>query len=339
MADDDIRDDGTVVCAIHGMRYDPALTDGCIRCPRSVVPGKRSAAPARSAAPRSSAPPPSTRLGSSYPPPRTAPSIPFEPANLDKPYVSQQGGPVITILEGPARRTSRRGLIGALGALVAGGAGAAAWFLRPEGATDWLSRVTPLHYGPALGLGGSIFVPSAAAERACPLLLLLGHPKRTDRQCARYAKHCEEHGSIAACSSAFGNGPAHDDSASAALFIEAVHASANVDSSRAVLAGFDSAGEAACRLAVLEPSTFAGAILECCGMASWRDVGAVARNDVSFFLFTRSGDPAREAMLTMKDEMQRKGLGVGYSGIAGGHEPMERDELDPAFAWIQGLSR
>ena len=114
--------------------------------------------------------------------------------------------------------------------------------------------------------------------------------KRSDRLCARYAKHCEEHGWIAACSGAFGNGPSPDDSASAALFVEAVHANAKVDSSRPVLAGFGGAGEAACRLAVLEPNVFAGAILECCAMASWRDVGALARNDASFFLFTRSGD-------------------------------------------------
>ena len=139
MADDDIRDDGTVICALHGMRYDPALTDGCIRCPRSVAPGKRSAAAPRATAPRSTAPlpssvvPPSTRLGSSFPPPRAAPSIPFEPANLDKPYVSQQAGPVISIVPGPARRTSRRGLIGALGLLVAGGPAGRRGFSVPRG--------------------------------------------------------------------------------------------------------------------------------------------------------------------------------------------------------------
>ena len=41
----------------------------------------------------------------------------------------------------------------------------------------------------------------------------------------------------------------------------------------------------------------------------------------------------------MKDEMQRKGIGVGYSEMPGGHQPMDRDELDPAFAWIETLSR
>ena len=346
MADDDIRDDGTVICPVHGMRYDPALTDGCIRCPRSTAPGKRSAAPPRSVSPKAPEPPspsvraPPIRASSGLPPRRSGPPIPFEPGDLGAaPYGQSQQGPQITILAGPKQRTSRRGLIGALSLLVVGGGGAAAWFLRPEGATDWSERVKPIHYGPSMALTGSIFLPTVAQERACPLLLLLDNARRPERMCTRYAKHCEEHGWIAACSGAFGNAPSPGDNAAAALFMEAVRANANVNASRPIIAGFDAAGQAACRLALLQPTIFSGAILECCGMDSWRDVGALARSDVSFFLFTRKNDTVHDAMVTMKDEMQRKGLNVTYSEINGGHEPMERDEMDPAFAWIDALSR
>jgi hypothetical protein len=263
------------------------------------------------------------------------PPVPFEPAYLGStPYQSQQAGPQITIMAGPERRASRRGLIAFLGLAIAGGAGAAAWVLSPEGATDWSKKITTFRYGPSMTMIGSLFVPTAAAERACPLLVLLDHAKRGDKLCTRYARHCEEHGWIAASSDAFGHTPSVDDDAAAALFLEAVRANANVDGGRAVVAGFDSAGDAACRLAIVNPKMFSGAILECCGTSSWRGVGAIAGGDVSFFLFTRGGDSAREGMATMKDEMERKGLHVTFDQIDGGHAPMDRDELDPAFAWL-----
>jgi hypothetical protein len=349
MADDEIRDDGTVICPLHGMRYDPALTEGCIRCPRSIAPGKRSAPP-RSSAPKSNAPKSNAPL-SRVPPPRMSagparisapPPVPFDPGYLDSsspyaPYQAgpQQSGPVITIVPGPQQfRTSRRGLIGFLGLLVAGGGGAAAWVMRPEGATDWASKLTTFRYGPSASLTGTLYVPSAAAERPCPLLVLLEHTRRPAKICTRFARHCEEHGWICASSDAFGSAVASTDDDAAALFLEAVRANANVDGGRPVLGGFDSAGEAACRLAILEPKNFAGAILECCGTGPWRDLGAMARSDLAFFLFTRDGDPAREGMVTMKDEMQRRGLRLTYDQIAGSHAAMERDELDPAFAWL-----
>lgn len=338
MADDDIRDDGTVICPVHGMRYDPALTDGCIRCPRSPNSGKRAAAPVRASKSQAPAPMPA-------PPSRSAsspPAVPFEPAYLgSSPYAQQpppqHSGPVITILPGPPRRTSRRGLIGVLALLAAGGAGAAAWVLSPEGATDWSKRITTFRYGPNAALVGSLFVPTIAQERACPVLLLLGPPKATARTCTRFARHCEAAGWICASSDAFGEVPSPADTDAATLFLEAVRANANVAGGRSVVAGYEKAGEAACRLALLLPNVFSGAILESCGIAPWRDVGALARSDVAFFLFNRQEDPTREAMMTMKDEMQRKGLQVTYSEVPGGHHWMERDELDPAFAWLATL--
>lgn len=352
MGSDGIRDDGTVICPIHGMRYDPALTDGCIRCPRSVAPGKRSVSPPRLSAPKPAPPPPSAyppmSRGASGLPPRSStrsstPPIPFEPqylgTSLDSstPYQAQQAGRVITIMPGPQRRTSRRGIISFLGLLVAGGAGAAAWVLRPEGATDWEKKITSFRYGPNGALTGKMYVPSAAETHPCPLLLLLDHAKKPDMLCVRYARHCEEQGWICAASDALGAGGQPSDKDAIALFLEAVRANANVDGGRPVIAGYDSGGEAACRVAILEPNVVAGAILECCGTAPWRDLGAMTRSDIAFFLFTRDKDPAREAMLTMKDEMQRRGLRVTWDQIVGAHQPMERDELDPAFAWLQTI--
>jgi hypothetical protein len=121
------------------------------------------------------------------------------------------------------------------------------------------------------------------------------------------------------------------DNDAATLFLEAVRAHANVAAGRHVIAGYDLAGEAACRL----PRVFGGAILECCGTGPWRDLAAIAPADVAFFLFTRKSDPAREATLIMKDEMQRRGISAVYDELGGGREPMAREELDPAFAWLE----
>ncbi len=241
---------------------------------------------------------------------------------------------MITVIPGPQRRTSRRGVVGFLGFLVAGGAGAAAWFLRPEGAMDWTKKIVTFRYGASGALTGKMYVPSVAEEHPCPLLVLLDHAKKPDALCVRFARHCEERGWIAAASDAFANGATSADPQAIALFLEAVRAHANVDGGRPVVVGYDSAGEMACRLAILEPNVFAAAILECCSTGAWRDLGAMTRGDTAFYLFTRHGDPAREAMVTMKDEMQRKGLRVAYEEIAGGHQPMERDELDGAFEWL-----
>jgi hypothetical protein len=338
MADDDIRDDGTVICALHGMRYDPAVSDGCIRCPRSLAPGKRSGPPRSLAPARASSAAPSLSGRPAARP--SVPAVPFETSYLDSPgyaqgpYAQQQSGPVITIMAGPRQRTSRRGLLGFLSVVVLGGAGAAAWYFRPEGATDWASKITPFRYGPNGSLSGSLFLPSAASERPCPLLLLLDPARKSAKICTRFARHCEQQGWIAASSDAFGNVASPSDNDAVALFLEGVRANASVDGGRPVIAGYESAGDAACRLAILEPKLFSGAILECCETPSWRDLGAMARNDVAFLLVARRSDATREPMRTMKDEMQRRGLHVTYEELTGGHQPMERDELDPAFAWL-----
>jgi predicted esterase len=273
--------------------------------------------------------------GSVAPPP-----IPFEPAYLDNgPYNPSRrpDGPVITIMPGPRMRSSRRGLVLGLGVLALGGVAGAAWFLRPEGATDWGSRVKPFRFGTAGAKTGEIFIPSAAAERPCPLLLLLEPNQHGERACTRYARRCEEHGWIAVSPNTIGSSVTAEDESEAALVLEYARENANVDATRPIVAGFDAASEVACRLALSQPDVFGGAILECPTSKAWRDVGARARPDVRFFLFTRDGDPNREKVLTMKDEMERRGLHVEYSEASGGHQAMERDELDPAFAWLDAL--
>ncbi len=219
-----------------------------------------------------------------------------------------------------------------------GAAGGTAWYLNPN-SRDWLKRVTKFRYGNSAQFTGSLFVPLVAAERACPLLILLDHSRRGDLLCARFARHCEEHGWIAASSDAFGHAPADSDTVDASAFIDAVRSQTNVDDSRPVVSGHDESGEAALRLAILQPTVYAGAILECSKSTVWREIGAFAPTNVSFFLFTRHDDPNREVTATMKDEMERRGLSVTYQELDGRHEPMERDELDAAFAWLDSLQR
>ncbi len=242
-------------------------------------------------------------------------------------------------MPGPAmQRRSRRRFLSTLGLLITGAGAGAAWYLNQDH-RDWLKRVQTFRYGTSAELQAAMFVPTIAAERACPLLLLLDHSHHGDKLCARFAKHCEEHGWIAATTNAFGFAPAPGDSGSARMFLDAVKGQANVDGDRAVVAGYDASGEAAMRLAIVEPALFAGAILECSGISAWREVGAFTPNGLAFFLFTRRDDPHRELNNTMKDEMERRGINVTYSEFDGRQEPMERDEMDPAFTWMDGLQR
>ena len=142
---------------------------------------------------------------------------------------------------------------------------------------------------------------------------------------------------IAVASDAFGGASRADDHESAALLLEFIRANANVDATRPVVAGFDIAVDVALRLAILQPDVFSGAILECPGLAAWRDVGLMARPEVGYFLFTRDGDKAHDSAVTLKDEMQQRGLRVTYDEIPGGHDPMSYEDLDPAFAWMDAL--
>ncbi|HEY2517114.1 MAG TPA: hypothetical protein VGI39_39850 [Polyangiaceae bacterium] len=358
MADAEFRDDGTIICPVHGLRYDPALSDGCIKCPRkSLPPGQRSQAPRRpsSAAPKGSQAP--SRPSAAAPPlhggpyliepqPRISigvPPVPFEPQYLEAPYASTRPGPnnsnapIITLMPGPRMRSTRRGLLVLLGGLALAATAGVGWYLRPEGATDWSARVTSFRYGPAASKVGSLFVPSVATERPCPLLVLLDPRGSGGKVVTRFAKRCEEHGWIAVSTDAIGGAVTNGDDAEVALLLEYVRANANVDATRPAVAGFEVASEIACRLALTQPDVFSGAILECPTFKAWRAVGALARPDVRFFLFTRTGDPDREQVLTMRDEMERRGLSAEYDELPGGRQPMERDELEPAFAWLDAL--
>jgi pimeloyl-ACP methyl ester carboxylesterase len=223
--------------------------------------------------------------------------------------------------------------------MLVGAGGTAWWLLRPDGAVDWSQKVTDFRYGKQLSLTGSIFVPTAAATTACPLLVLVDPTKHGHRICAAFASQCEKYGVVCVASDVFGGTVAPDDPTSAADVIAYARANANVDSGRVVVLGSGVAAEVALRLAMLGPEVYAGAILEFVGLSSWRDVNALARNDVAYFLFTRTNDSGRDAIVTLKDEMQRKGLAVTLDELPGGHKDMEDDELDAAFAWMASLNR
>jgi hypothetical protein len=267
----------------------------------------------------------------------SAPPIPYEPGGL-LPGVPSQHPPIITLMPGPVmqRRNRRKFLAMVSLSILAGGVGAA-WYFDPR-SRDWLKSVKAFRYGARAELTGWLFVPTAAAERPCPLLLLLDEVAHGDRLCARYARHCEEHGWICASSSAFGHAASPDDPDAASAFLDIVRSQANVDGFRPVLAGFGAAADAACRLTLVS-NAFAGAILELPDTRSWRELGAFARSDASFFVFGRKDNPGRDAVLTMKDEMERKGMSVTYDELDGKREPMERDEMDAAFAWLEALPR
>jgi hypothetical protein len=355
---DEFRDDATRVCPIHGLRFDPELSDGCIKCGKpSLAPRKKSTAPKAAASKPASAAPPSHRSPSYAPPIRRSsmtPPVPFDPMDIPSAPFSPSpfnqnagpntgigqsvplGGP-ITLIPAPERKQSRRGLILGLSAVVLGGAGVAAWLLGPDAVIDWKKKVTEFRYGPADAHTGALFVPTSGLEAPRPLLLLVDPNQHPADLCKRFARQCETHGWVAIATDAFGHGVSPNDGAEAAMLVEEARARAKIDSGRPIVSGFDVAGEVACRLALVQPDVFGGAILECTDTTAWRDVGALAQNDVSFFLFTRTKDPSREKMSTMKDEMERKGLRVGWSELPGGHEPMERDELDPAFAWLEAM--
>lgn len=350
---DEFRDDGTQVCPIHGLRFNPELSQGCIKCGHpSQLPRKKSAAPKGLSRPPTNPPmmlqpsrPPASGPPSSFGPPLgrpATPPVPFEPSQLSSDAFAPMGQNAsaairISLIPAPERKASRRGLILGLGAVALGGSALAAWILSPEGPTDWKKKVTEFRYGPGDAHTGALFLPTSAAEGPRPLLVLL-HPARHPVDvCARYARHCEQHGWIAISTDAFGAGVNSNDGAEASALLTEARTRAKVDAGRAIVGGFDVAGDVACRLALVQPEAFGGAILECTGITPWRDVGALAQNDVSFFLFTRAKDPSRDKMATMKDEMERKGLRVSWSELAGGHEAMERDELDPAFAWLDSM--
>ena len=271
-----------------------------------------------------------------------APPVPFEPQYLESRYASTRPGvnsnaPIITLMPGPQMRSTRRGLFVLLGGLAIAATAGVGWYLRPEGATDWSARVTSFRYGNAASKVGAMFVPSAATERPCPLLVLLDPHNSGAKAVARFAKRCEQHGWIAVSTDAIGGAVTGEDEAEVQLLLEYARANANVDATRPAVAGFDIASEIACRLALTQPDVFSGAILECPNFKAWRAVGALARADVRFFLFTREGDPERDQVLTMRDEMERRGLRVEYDELPGGREGMQKDELDPAFAWLDAL--
>jgi len=336
---DEFRDDGTRVCPIHGLRFDPELSEGCIKCGHpSLLPKKRSTAPSGSRPPGSEVPPSyrsPPRSSPSYTPPAPmrpmTPMVPFEPLDIPlEPFTpgarsmgglpSQgmgqsmgSGGP-ITLLVAPERAKSRRSLILGLGLVAVAGSGVAAWLLGPEGPTDWKKKISEFRYGPGASHSGALFVPSSASDGPRPLLVLIDHERHPVDSCLRYARHCEQHGWVAVSSDAFGNSMEATDGAEATALVDEARTREKIDGGRPIVAGFDVAGEVACRLALTQPDVFGGAILECTGTTSWREVGALAQNDLSFFLFTRTNDPSRDKMVTMKDEMEH-----------------------PAFVWLDSL--
>jgi hypothetical protein len=358
--DHEFRDDGTVICPTHGLRYDPETSTGCIRCPRpSQQPGKKSMSPARSKAP-SAAPRASNRASSpgSVAPPRLIPSepppsggagfrpaqighystppLPFDPGIGLAPGVSD---PRLKIIEAPKRRASRRGILLALGAVMVGGAGGTAWYFRPQGPTNWAKKVKPLAWTSADGpRTGAIYVPTSAEQGPRPVLLAIDVGARPGDTVARLARHAERHGWIVASTSAIGRyGPNNADAGEADSLLEHVRQTQNADATPVMLTGFDHAGECAYRLAAMHSDVYGGAVVESCGIGSWRDVGGLAKPGTPFYLFARAGDKTRDSMLTMKDEMERRGMRVTWEELPGPHEPMSGEELENSFLWLDSL--
>jgi hypothetical protein len=332
--DQEFRDDGTVICPVHGLRYDPNLTSGCIRCPRTQPPPKRPVASKGSSPPRApSEPPPRgfevARIGGRI----STPPIPFEPG-----AIAGVNDPNLKIVAAPPMKYSRRGLYLGLGALVLGGVAAGAWFLRPEGPTSWPKKVKPLAWSSPLGnRTGSFYACTKSQTQPCPLLVLIDPERSSSSVVARFARHAERHGWIVASTDAIGRGVTTEDGAEVGALVDYLRSTMNVDATKAMLSGYEAAGEVAYRLAVLEPEHFGGAIAESCGIRTWRDVGGFAKSGTPIFLFTRANDPGRDAMLTMKDEMERKGIRVTLEEGAGRHESMSGEELEPAFLWLDSV--
>jgi poly(3-hydroxybutyrate) depolymerase len=245
----------------------------------------------------------------------------------------------LQIIAAPERKASRRGLILGVFAVFVAGTGAAAWLLRFQVPTALSKKVKPLSWSASMGpRTGSTFACSKSETEPCPLLVVLDPRQSSAAAVGRYARHAERHGWIVASTDAAGKGVHLEDVAEIEALVEQVRATMNVNASRVMLAGFGAAGECAYRVALLEPQTFGGAIAECCGIAAWRDVVAFARPGIDMYLVTRSHDRAgRDAMLTMKDEMERRGVRVVLDEKLGNPEEMAGEELEPPFLWLDSL--
>ena len=185
---------------------------------------------------------------------------PYEPGGLLPGIPSQ--APIITLMPGPVmQRRNRRKFLAMLGlSVVAGSVGARAVL------QSWRARLAeerPKRSATARALNTPARSSSTRGPSSVhvPLLLLLDDARRGDRLCAR-SRRCREHRLESALRATLsGAAPRPTIPGAASTFLDAVRAQANVDGSRPAIAGYGTAADAACRLA-LASNIFAEAVLE-----------------------------------------------------------------------------
>ena len=84
-------------------------------------------------------------------------------------------------------------------------------------------------------------------------------------------------------------------------------------------------------------NAFRGAIVECGHMGPWRELGARAKPESSFYLFTREGDFNQPATHKLHRAMYDARCRVKLEERRGGHTPMMPDEIGPALAWLASV--
>jgi hypothetical protein len=356
MSEDDIRDDGTVVCQVHGLRYDPSVSTGCIRCPHKSVPApkkKSSAAPPMTGGMGdieldASALPPSHAggTGPGGPPARRswvpganlAQSGSQPPPASKRPSLLAPEGASAAHLKPPSTIyiSKRTFLIGLLA--VGGGVAYGVKRFLATAAQDVADRITPIKFPSGVKEStGTVFMPAAAATGKVPLLAVFDWPNRSRDAVARYAYLAEKHGWAVAGSDAYSKGISPDDTSEIEALIAHVKANYPIEDGRVFVAGGDVAGSNAYRAALLKSDIIAGAIVEIADDDVWREIGSIAGGDLSFYLFARTSDTSISAMHVLRDEMPRRGFKVVYVEEVGGRTPMTRDELESAMAWLDAV--
>jgi predicted esterase len=226
-----------------------------------------------------------------------------------------------------------------LGVLVAGGVGLAA--RRARRPSDPAPDATPVDADVAstrLTSGATVVTFAMRGESRPRPAMILADPAGNARGIvARYRAAAHEQGWILGATDATRNGVdgATYDRALVGV-VEHLRSRFAVDDD-CYLGGFSGGGCAAYALALTRPDLFRGAIVECGHMGPWREVGARAKPDSSFFLFTRKDDFNQPATHKLHRAMYDARCRVKLEERPGGHQPMLPDEIGPALAWLASV--
>ncbi len=198
-----------------------------------------------------------------------------------------------------------------------------------------IAEVTEVTFAP--GHRGVVFEPERLGPWTARPLILLFDPGGNARGIVdRYSKAAHQHGWLAASAFGVADGTPDDADTTEMMFLlEYVRSHHPVDAGRVFTGGFSGGACGAYRLAIVKAEVFAGAIVECGHMGSWRDVGHMAGRSLRFYLFTRDGDFNRPATRRLRDAMQAKRYRVTEVERGGGHAPMEDPEVSEAMDWME----